>query len=314
MGIVSQDIAFQTWSPLHDSVSGDRWQAVTDQRLAQMRDEAYPVEFDDTSRFVFFSDCHRGDRGRADVFAPNEGLFLHTLAHYAAQGFTYVEVGDGDELWQNSRFEGIYRAHPRTFERLHRFDRMGRLYLLLGNHDIQHRHIRQMSKAGLLVRESLRLTHVGSGQSILVFHGHQADPNNDRFAWVSRLTVRTVWRQMLCLGLAKGITWTEDLSRRHPLEKRIIDRVQRAKMRIEQRLIDWARRYEQPIICGHTHHPTGAQYGMTPYFNTGSCVEANQITGLEIENGAITQVRWMIKAGRVRREVLAQPRQLYRFF
>ncbi|MBN1936529.1 MAG: hypothetical protein JW934_17840 [Anaerolineae bacterium] len=313
MSIVSQDAVFQTWPHLHEIELDDQWQAATDRRLAQMCDETHAVEFDNTSRFVFFSDCHRGDRGRTDVFAPNEVLFLHALDHYARQGFTYVEVGDGDELWQNRHFEQVRHAHARTFDLLHHFDQAGRLHLLLGNHDLQNRHVRQMDKDGLLVRESLRLTHAKSGQTILVFHGHQADPHNDRFAGISRFTVRNIWKQMLQLGLAKGITWTEDLSQRHPVEKYIIDRVQTTKMRIEQRLIGWAHRQRQMIICGHTHHPTSAQYEMTPYFNTGSCVEPNQITGLEIENGAIVQVRWAIRAGQVRRELFAQPKQLCRF-
>jgi UDP-2,3-diacylglucosamine pyrophosphatase LpxH len=313
MSIVSQDIAFQTW--LHPRVTdhSDRWQSGIEHRLAQMRDEAYAVEFDDTSRFVFFSDCHRGDRGRTDVFAPNETLFLYALAYYAEQGFTYVEVGDGDELWQNRRFETVRRAHARTFDLLHRFDRASRLYLLFGNHDIQHRHLRQMTKDGILVRESLRLTHAKRGQSILVFHGHQTDPQNDRFAPISRFTVRNVWRQMLRLGLARGIAWTEDLSQRHAIEKWVIDRVRTGKTRIEQRLVGWSNRQQQMIICGHTHHPASAQYGMAPYFNTGSCVEPNQLTGLEIENGSIALVRWVVKRGETRRELLMPPKRLSPF-
>lgn len=313
MSIVSQDMVLQTWPHSHEVDLGDRWQGVTDRRLAHMRDTAHTVEFDDTSRFVLFSDCHRGDKGRTDLFAPNEALFLRALVNYAEQGFAYVEVGDGDELWQNRRFDLIRRAHARTFDCLHRFDQASRLYLLLGNHDMRDSHVRQMDKDGLLVRESLCLTHAKSGQRILVFHGHQADPQGDRFAWLCRFTVRNIWRQMLRLGLTKGITWTEDLSQRHPIEKCIIDRVQRSKMRIEQRLVGWARRQEQMIICGHTHHPTTALYGMTPYFNTGSCVEPNQITGLEIENGAVAQVRWTVKSSQVQRELVIPPRQLSRF-
>jgi hypothetical protein len=86
-----------------------------------------------------------------------------------------------------------------------------------------------------------------------------------------------------------------------------------SKARIEQRLIGWAQGQRKMIICGHTHHPTSAQYGMTPYFNTGSCVEPNQITGLEIRDGTIAEVRWTVKRGRARRESVTQPRQLRRY-
>ncbi len=313
MTLVNLDISSPTW--LHPSAKalGDHRQNSIDHRLSQMYAEAYPVEFDDTSRFIFLSDCHRGDRGYTDFFAVNEALFLHALEHYTERGFTYIEVGDGDELWQNRHFETVHRAYPHIFDLLHRLDQAGRLYMLLGNHDIQRHHIRQMTKDGLPVRESVRLIHAQNGQEIVVFHGHQVDPPSDRFAAISRLTVRTVWRQMLRMHLAQGFTWSQDLRRRHAIEKCIINCIQTSKVRIERRLIGWAHRQHTMIICGHTHHLAGAQYGMIPYFNTGNCVEPNQITGLEIENGNIAQVRWIIQDGHVRRETVAAPRQLRRF-
>lgn len=313
MSIANPDLSLPTWPrPATETVNRHYWPSIQD-RLNQMSEQAYPVEFDDTSRFVFFSDCHRSDRGYTDLFAPNEALFLYALEQYNRGGFTYIEAGDGDELWQNRHFQTVHRAYPRVFDLLHRLDQSGRLYLLLGNHDIQDHRIRQMHKDGLPVRECLRLVHAKTRQEILVFHGHQADPSSDRFAAISRLTVRTVWRQMLRLRLARGIVWGEDLSQRHALEKCIIDHVQAGKLRIEQRLIEWTHRKGLVVICGHTHHPVGARYGMTPYFNTGCCVNPHQITGLEIENGAIAQVRWTIDGGHVRRELVAAPRQLHRF-
>ena len=70
-------------------------------RLTKVFEAAKRIPFDDSSRIVFFSDCHRGDNGRTDPFARNKELFLHALNHYYREGFTYIEVGDGDDLWQN---------------------------------------------------------------------------------------------------------------------------------------------------------------------------------------------------------------------
>ena len=313
VSIASQDLVFQTWTPQDTSVPKDRWQASVEHRLALMSREAHHIEFDNKSRFVFLSDCHRGNGGRTDDFAPNKALYLHALEQYERQGFTYVEVGDGDELWQNRSFAHVHRAHSRIFDLLHRFDRRGHLYLLLGNHDIQHRDTRHMTKDDIPVRECLRLSHAKSGQSILVFHGHQMDPQNDRFASVSRFTVRNIWRTMLLLGLAKSIAWSDDLSQRHRLERLMMDRVRIAKTRIEQRMVGWAHKKQQMIICGHTHHPVSAQVGATPYFNTGSCVEPGQITGLEIENGDISQIRWTTRLGSAGRERLGPPKPLAQF-
>ena len=57
------------------------------------------IEFDDSSKFIVFSDCHRGDNSFADDFANNRNIYFHALKHYYNEGFTYCELGDGDELW-----------------------------------------------------------------------------------------------------------------------------------------------------------------------------------------------------------------------
>jgi hypothetical protein len=67
-----------------------------------------PILFDDSSKFIFFSDCHRGDNSWADNFSPNQLLMFHALTYYYDQGYTYIEVGDGDELWENRDFRTIY--------------------------------------------------------------------------------------------------------------------------------------------------------------------------------------------------------------
>jgi len=73
----------------------------TAKRLTEVFEMAEEVPFDDSSKIVLFSDCHRGDNGWADDFAHNQSLFFFALEHYYAQGFTYIEIGDGDELYEN---------------------------------------------------------------------------------------------------------------------------------------------------------------------------------------------------------------------
>ena len=95
------------------------------------------IPFDDTSRFILFSDCHRGDGSNIDAFAINKTLFRQALNHYYELGYTYIEVGDGDELWQNRFFHTIREAHAPIFDLLHRFHQQNRLHLIFGNHDFQ---------------------------------------------------------------------------------------------------------------------------------------------------------------------------------
>ncbi|MBN1262191.1 MAG: serine/threonine protein phosphatase, partial [Anaerolineae bacterium] len=72
----------------------------TSSRLSGVLASAPEIPFTDDDRFIFFSDCHRGDNSWADDSAHNQSLMFHALQHYYREGFTYIEVGDGDELWE----------------------------------------------------------------------------------------------------------------------------------------------------------------------------------------------------------------------
>ena len=47
-------------------------------------------------------------------------------------------------------------------------------------------------------------------------------------------------------------------------------------------------------ITGHTHRPRFPELGDIAFFNDGSCVHPRSITGIEIENGTITLIKWQI--------------------
>ena len=260
----------------------DRWRAIADRRLTEAFQRARRVLFDDASRFILFSDCHRGDRGPTDAFAPNASLFQHALTDYYDAGFTYIEVGDGDELWKNPRFESVRSAHRETFDLLDRFDRRGRLHLVLGNHDIQGKQRYRMKKGNLVAHEGLILQHRETDQEIFVVHGHQGDPKSDRFYVVARLLVRHIWRRLQLLGIGRGPG--------KPVENR--DRVT-----IRQRITEWVEANCQMVICGHTHMPAFPLSNEALYFNTGSCIYSNAMTGLEIVGGEIGLVKWLSEPG-----------------
>jgi UDP-2,3-diacylglucosamine pyrophosphatase LpxH len=262
------------------------------------------VPFDDSSRIVFISDCHRGSNNRADAFAGNEGLFLGALAHYYQQGFTYIEVGDGDELWKNRRIGDIRNAHPRVFDLLEEFNRQARLHLIFGNHDVAGRMRRQLDKEGLIAHEALLLRHASSGRQIFVVHGHQADFKSGGLYMVSRLIVRHIWTRLQLRGLV-GSGYSTLMTE--------------AQRKIEAKIIEWVQAERQLTICGHTHQPASTRPGMPLYFNTGSCIHPGAITGLELEQGELRLVTWMAQPGdsrdpvaTIRREMLAPPRVLKR--
>ncbi len=59
------------------------------------------VPFYSSSRFVLISDCHRGCGNHNDNFLKNQNLYFAALNYYYEKEFSYVELGDGDELWEN---------------------------------------------------------------------------------------------------------------------------------------------------------------------------------------------------------------------
>ncbi|MGB7396055.1 MAG: serine/threonine protein phosphatase, partial [Pricia sp.] len=105
-------------------------------RLSRAYKNAKTLPFDDTSKFIFFSDCHRGDNSFADDFANNRNIYYHALHFYYKNGFQYCELGDGDELWENIHFESIFEAHKNVYGLLRKFHLERRLHMIWGNHDM----------------------------------------------------------------------------------------------------------------------------------------------------------------------------------
>lgn len=311
MTLIGRDLDLETSPFLTPGVCQAFWHGIAQNRLRGVMANAERMPYDDGSRLVFFADLHRGDNGRADAFAPNRDLFMHAMEHYWRTGFSYVEVGDGDELWKNRHFGDVRRAHGAVFDLLHRFHKGARLRLIAGNHDGRG----GGSRDGLPVSEGLVLRQRFTGQELLVVHGHQADFKNDRLQTPLRLFAQHIWRHLQNHGL--GTTLPEDNAL--DAARRIVRQAARwahANQRaIEQKLMAWAHAMGQVVICGHTHRPSFAKPGEPSYFNTGSCIQPGYITGLEIAQGQIALVRWRAQETLGRgisylREALAPQRSL----
>jgi UDP-2,3-diacylglucosamine pyrophosphatase LpxH len=290
----------------------------TSARLTAVFSSADEIPFDDTSKLILFSDCHRGDNSWADDFAPNQQLLFFALQHYLDAGFTYVEVGDGDELWENRDFAEIRRAHSHIFWLMREFYRDNRLYLMYGNHDIERQDPQIVARTlyqyddertrttqplfeGIKVHEGLILHHTNTNNRIFLVHGHQADPVSDRWWRFSRFMVRHFWRHLQLLGLHDPTSAAQNYKKRG---------------KIEQRLIQWIETQNQMLIAGHTHRSWFPDEGTPPYYNTGSCVHPRCITGIELQGRDITLIKWSIRPNDegvliVARDVLAGPRKMW---
>ncbi|NKI31614.1 metallophosphoesterase [Croceivirga thetidis] len=269
----------------------------SNRRLSRAYKKAKKITFDDSSKFIFFSDCHRGDNSFADDFANNRNIYFHALNHYYREGFEYCELGDGDELWENLRFESIFEAHKNVYQLLRSFHLENRLHMVWGNHDMVYRDANYVTNhlshyfepidgkdkelfEGLSYNEALLLEHATTGQRIFCAHGHQADWWNYNFWRVGQFLVRVLWKPLQVVGIADPTSPAKNY-------KELI--------RIEKRLKRWILNNDLlPMIVGHTHRPRFPEPGQIPLFNDGSCVHPRSITGIEIESGQITLIKWHI--------------------
>lgn len=272
------------------------------------------------SKIVFFSDLHKGDNSYADDFAHNMEIYTYAIKKYYDNNYTYIELGDGIELWENYTFEPIYKAHKSTFELLKLFYNDDRLHMLWGNHDMifgdpitvekmlykvfTPLNIQQKEKLfDLEFHESMLLQIENTDKKIFLIHGHQADWLNYRFWKVSRFFVRYFW-----MPLQKWFNVKDPTSPAKNYKNLI---------RVEHKLKDWIlKNNNQMVIAGHTHRPRFPDPGLLPYFNDGSCVHPNSIIGLEIENLEISMVKWHFQSNdneknQIVKTVLAGPKSLH---
>lgn len=289
-------------------------------RLTRIFENADRIKFTNSDRMVFFSDVHRGNNSWADEFARNETTYTYALQHYYKEGFTYVEVGDGDELLKFKYMEPIRIAHESVFRILQKFLRKNRLYYIFGNHDdeyrnpeLVHRRPRQIFDQSVeeleilfdnfKAHEALVFTHKESGVELFAVHGHQGDDLFHRFIWLNRVLLRLIWRPLQLLGLRDPASVAQNVYKRQ---------------KVEEALIKWCTEHKQPMICGHTHKERFSKKGAPPYFNDGSCVHPRYITCIEIVDGEIALIRWRIKPNKkgqlvVKRTVRKGPRRIEYF-
>lgn len=245
-------------------------------RLTKVYDKADRICYHRGDKFIIMSDCHRGVGNIGDNFLKNRPIYMAALQYYYQKNYNYVELGDGDELWENKRMEDIRRIHGDVFELLAGFYRTGRLYMLYGNHDIQKKEMFPELK----IREGMVLEECETKRRIFLVHGHQGDWLNDRLWPVGCFLVRHFWRHLELLGMENPISASES---------------RKKKSKVEQHLADWANANKQLMIAGHTHRSNFAENQQEYYFNDGSCVAAGAITGIELEAAGIRLVKWCVK-------------------
>lgn len=286
--------------------------SVVDKRLRCVYNTAEVIPFDENSRFIIMSDCHRGQGNTGDNFTPNQTLHFAALEYYYRNGYSYIELGDGDELWENRKIQPIIEVHSDVFWIMSKFYDENRLRMLYGNHDIVKRRRNMARKEfknfycegsecklfpGIEMPEGLVLEDIKSKRKILLVHGHQGSFINDTIWPAARFLVRYFWRPLELVGF----TAPTGAARNHNRQEAI-----------ERKLASYANHENVMLIAGHTHRPVYPKPGSGLYFNDGSCVHPRSITGIEINNRRIALVKWSVSSNEelnlyVERQIIAGP-------
>jgi len=266
-------------------------------RLTRAFNQAKEIAFTKDDKFILFSDCHRGDNSFADDFARNRNIFFHALNHYYTNGYQYIELGDGDELWENRNFKTLFKAHRNIYKLMRQFHNENRLHLIYGNHDMVYRNPNYVKKhlstyfderfgedkvlfSNLTYHEAIILKEKTTGKKIFLTHGHQADFMNYVFWKFNRFMVRAIWKPLQIMGISDPTSPAKNF-------KELI--------KVERKMKRWiSENNNQMTVIGHTHRPRFPQADEVPFFNDGSAVHPRSITGIEIVNNEITLIKWHI--------------------
>ena len=271
------------------------------------------------SKFVIFSDQHKGARNGADDFALAEPNYLAALNYYEQAQYHLILLGDSEELWENTLLQ-IKKYNRAVFESEGRFLKRNALTKVFGNHDLDWEinplaasELRKIYGGDIIALEGVILQGHFDNKQIEIFctHGHQGDAQSDGNLF-SKFFVSNIWAPLQAYLRINPNT---------PAYNQSLKTVHNGMM------YEWASQQQNLfLITGHTHQPVfeslthyeriqrsddssgNAFKNVKPsYFNTGCCCyDDGDITGIEISNGEIRLIKWTGKRNLTERVVLEQ--------
>lgn len=311
------------------------------------------VPFDiNTGRFVILSDQHKGAKDAADDFRNSEKSYLCALQYYFEEGFTFINLGDCEELWEATP-STVIEKNRLTLLQEAQFEAVGRYHRIYGNHDLEWHYAIQQSLflrpifgPKFIVKEGLLLTTEYQDQpySIFLAHGHQGDQRSDG-NFFSKWFVAAIWT---------------------PIQRFLeisIDTISDSFELVDEHNImmyEWSATHKNMLfISGHTHRPVFASLdhmdrlakqlekakevndqqqieslqkeierrkqeyagkkivktmAKPTYFNSGCCCYSDgDITGIEIHDGFMRLVKWKCVDGKGHKTVLEESPLFYLF-
>jgi UDP-2,3-diacylglucosamine pyrophosphatase LpxH len=269
-----------------------------------------------TDSFIIFSDQHKGNKDRADDFANSEANYIAALQHYQQQSFTFISLGDSEEIWKYKP-EEVIPKNEEAFKAEASFQKDNKYYRTFGNHDIiwknkwdVERLLKPYFKIPMPVVEGVVLKTSIDNHVLSIFctHGHQGDKLSDNNA-ISTWLVAHIWAPIQRYLQINVNTPSKDDTLRNKHNKL---------------MYEWSSKQKNLLlITGHTHKPVfasgkysnhpsnkinGIEHLLKPtYFNTGCCCfNDGDITGIEIDKGFIRLVKWYDEGNATKRMILEE--------
>lgn len=204
-----------------------------DNELNSLLENALEIEISGKDKIVVFSDLHLGDGGVNDDFKKNSQLFQYVLKnHYLKKKFALVLNGDVEELYKFS-MRKIYEQWKDVYELFDMFRQKNGFYKLIGNHDYESL-IAGYPEANSRLLESLKLNY--SGESLLIYHGHQTAHFLETYNPLAIFLVRYIVNPLKIKNPTASIS-------------------SGTKFKTEMRAYDFSTRNKIASILGHTHRP-----------------------------------------------------------
>ncbi|MES2446864.1 MAG: metallophosphoesterase [Bacteroidota bacterium] len=287
------------------------------------------LDFTERDSFIVFSDQHKGARNFADDFGYAANNYQAALNYYNLQQFTFISLGDSEELWENT-LDAVKKHNKSSFTIETEFLKRKAFVKIFGNHDLYWDNdplaayqLEKIYGEKLKVFEGIILTTTITDQPLSIFltHGHQGDVASDG-NWFSKWFVSRVWAPL------------QSYLRINPNTPAFSNQLKTVH---NQLMYEWAAAQQSVLITGHTHQPVfnsfthleriyikldaarkandaveeekllaqlkkekimGAEIpsftaDKPNYFNTGCCCFSDEdITGLEITEGKIRLIKW----------------------
>ncbi len=310
------------------------------------RKKGLVVPFDiDTGKFIVFSDQHKGIRNGADDFMLCEPNYLEALEYYHQNGFHFINLGDCEELWENTLITVKKEQRP-SFEKEKKFISANAFIKIFGNHDLYWANdpfaplqLKEIFETEVPIYEGVVLQTTVEGKQINIYctHGHQGDAVSDG-NWFSKFFVSKIWAPL------------QSYLKINPNTPAYDDHLKTLHNTI---MYEWsAQQKDLFLITGHTHQPVFESLThierlyrqllfarqvpdkemiqslekeiefrkfeyktisddylklIPTYFNSGCCCFSDgDITGIEIAEGALRLIKWSSKKAKPERIILEE--------